>query len=253
MCNYYKIWVDKYGEVEAKRRQAKKTEKHRATQKAKMDSMTPEERSLKFGNSGVNNPMYGKTFYDVWLEKYGKDIADQKLEEWNIANNLANDIRVKRMTENNPSKLPGASERISAHRNKYYEDPNNREKQSAISSQLHQEGKLKPGYTKNFKHTNTIGETYIVQGSYELAFIKWLDANNMTYRCHADRITYTDDNVTRTYLPDFFVYEWDSYVDVKSTYWYEQQKSKFEKIFASNLDLKLKILLEHDLRDLSII
>jgi hypothetical protein len=31
-------------------------------------------------NSGENNNMYGKTFYDVWLKKYGKDIADEKMK-----------------------------------------------------------------------------------------------------------------------------------------------------------------------------
>lgn len=31
---------------------------------------------------GDKNPMYGKSFYDIWLEKYGKKIADLKMEEW---------------------------------------------------------------------------------------------------------------------------------------------------------------------------
>jgi len=31
--------------------------------------------------SGKNNPMYGKKVYDIWLEKYGKEIADEKLME----------------------------------------------------------------------------------------------------------------------------------------------------------------------------
>lgn len=32
--------------------------------------------------TGKNNPMYGKTFYGIWEEKYGKDIADEKLIEF---------------------------------------------------------------------------------------------------------------------------------------------------------------------------
>jgi len=28
--------------------------------------------------SGKNNPMYGKSVYDIWFKKYGKEIADQK-------------------------------------------------------------------------------------------------------------------------------------------------------------------------------
>lgn len=30
--------------------------------------------------SGKNNPMYGKTYYDVWVKKYGKEEADKKQE-----------------------------------------------------------------------------------------------------------------------------------------------------------------------------
>ena len=29
--------------------------------------------------SGEKNPMYGKSVYDTWIEKYGKDVADEKL------------------------------------------------------------------------------------------------------------------------------------------------------------------------------
>jgi len=32
--------------------------------------------------SGKKNPMFGKTFYDCWLVKYGKEIADQKQLEY---------------------------------------------------------------------------------------------------------------------------------------------------------------------------
>jgi len=39
---------------------------------------------LKKRNKGDGNPMYGRTPYDIWLEKYGKEIADQKQVEWKI-------------------------------------------------------------------------------------------------------------------------------------------------------------------------
>lgn len=31
---------------------------------------------------GEKNPMYGRSFYDIWVEKYGKEIADKKKEDW---------------------------------------------------------------------------------------------------------------------------------------------------------------------------
>jgi hypothetical protein len=35
------------------------------------------------GSIGKNNPMHGKNLHDVWVEKYGKEIADQKQLELN--------------------------------------------------------------------------------------------------------------------------------------------------------------------------
>jgi len=37
---------------------------------------------LREKNKGEGNPMFGRTPYDVWLEKYGKEVADQKQLEW---------------------------------------------------------------------------------------------------------------------------------------------------------------------------
>ena len=31
---------------------------------------------------GENNPMHGKSFYDVWLKKYGEDVANEKYNDW---------------------------------------------------------------------------------------------------------------------------------------------------------------------------
>jgi group I intron endonuclease len=40
------------------------------------------KRKLSETHKGKNNGMYGKTFYEVWIEKYGKEIADEKWEKW---------------------------------------------------------------------------------------------------------------------------------------------------------------------------
>jgi hypothetical protein len=33
---------------------------------------------------GENNPMFGRSMYDIWLEKYGKEEADRKHSEWKL-------------------------------------------------------------------------------------------------------------------------------------------------------------------------
>lgn len=44
-----------------------------------------EEMKKKAGESrkGENNNMFGKSLYDVWLKKYGKEIATEKINEYN--------------------------------------------------------------------------------------------------------------------------------------------------------------------------
>lgn len=40
------------------------------------------KENISIGISGENNPMYNKSVYDIWIKKYGKEIADQKLIEF---------------------------------------------------------------------------------------------------------------------------------------------------------------------------
>lgn len=41
-------------------------------------------------SKGNNNPMYGKSVYDVWVEKYGKKIADEKMVDYKKKQSLNN-------------------------------------------------------------------------------------------------------------------------------------------------------------------
>ena len=47
-------------------------------------------------SKGENNAMFGKSFYDIWLIKYGKDIADTKLNEYK--QNLVGKIWIRNMS-----------------------------------------------------------------------------------------------------------------------------------------------------------
>lgn len=39
------------------------------------------KQTMSKATSGKNNPMYGRSVYDVWVEKYGKERADKKYKE----------------------------------------------------------------------------------------------------------------------------------------------------------------------------
>jgi len=41
------------------------------------------KEKLRKKNKGINNPMFGKTFYEIWVKKYGKEEADKKMKEKN--------------------------------------------------------------------------------------------------------------------------------------------------------------------------
>jgi hypothetical protein len=101
----------------------------------------------------------------------------------------------------------------------------------------------------DYEHSD--GKIYKVQGTWELKFIKWLDNNNLKFRCHKDKIKYIDDdNKERWYYPDFFIYAWGKYVDIKSDYVYSKQKNKFKILFENNKNII--ILFKKDLEILNI-
>lgn len=58
--------------------------KGRATYVARgVNIYTPELREIRRKQmSGTGNSMYGRSFYDSWVEKYGTEVADQKLIEF---------------------------------------------------------------------------------------------------------------------------------------------------------------------------
>jgi hypothetical protein len=112
---------------------------------------------------------------------------------------------------------------------------------------------VKVGRSKWYHYEHSNGKIYKVQGKYEYHFIEWLDKNKMEFECHPKKLKYIDaKGEWHSYLPDFFVNEWDCYVEIKNKYHMTQQIEKFEMILKSNTNIKLKILLEKDLEELGI-
>lgn len=97
--------------------------------------------------------------------------------------------------------------------------------------------------------TDSSGIVHKVQGTYEYKFAEWLDLNNIRFKTHTGRIPYQNEGVDRYYYPDFWVGEWDSFVEIKSDYWWRVDKEKFRMIQASNPELKLKIFKNQDLKE----
>jgi hypothetical protein len=47
------------------------------------------KNKISYASDGINNHMFGKSFYDVWVEKYGENVANEKYEKWKNNCNLA--------------------------------------------------------------------------------------------------------------------------------------------------------------------
>jgi hypothetical protein len=78
-----KIWKNR-------RHTQESIEKMRESKKILNPKFQTEEFKNKISEltSGEKNPMYGKSFYEIWVEKLGKDKADDRLKE--LKNNLKN-------------------------------------------------------------------------------------------------------------------------------------------------------------------
>lgn len=152
--------------------------------------------------------------------------------------------------ENNGMKKPEAREKASISRKKLMSSGYNKN----VSTQMKKawaNGKyegVNVGQSKWHTYNHSNGNEYKVQGTWELAFIQWLDENNMKFECHKGRIPYELNGETKSYYPDFFVYEWDSYVDIKNNYHYSIQRDKFKALEKTKNSIK--VILQDELETL---
>lgn len=158
----------------------------------------------------------------------------------------------------NAMKRPEVRKKVSESRSELMKDPEFRKKFSQPSIDAWARGCYSVVNDVNCKtkwHTyiHSNGKEYKVQGTWELKFIEWLDTNNLTFQCHRGRIPYIDDNGTvRNYYPDFYIYEWDAYVDPKADHWYKIQYRKFELLKEQHPDKEIRVLTKRKLLELGI-
>jgi len=115
---------------------------------------------------GENNPMYGKSFYDIWVQKYGKVIADEKMLEYK-----------KKQSINN-----------SGEKNNMYGKP------SPINS-----GNGICGWYKDWFFRSLLELSYMIY-VIERFNLSWENGESEKYK-----IPYEIDGIHRNYFPDFVI------------------------------------------------
>jgi hypothetical protein len=102
------------------------------------------------------------------------------------------------------------------------------------------------GRCKKYSYNSPVAGDIKVDGTWELTFCQYADKKGLRWRRNKDRFAYVKpDGTNSTYCPDFFVEDWNSYIEVKG-YETDLDKAKWEQ-FPNNLTLivyKKKDILE---------
>lgn len=111
---------------------------------------------------------------------------------------------------------------------------------------------VQTGRCKWYDYTSKNGINYKLQGTWELAYAKWLDENNINFKSHIHRIPYIQNDIEHNYYPDFYLSDEKLYVEIKNIYHHSLNPEKFELIRAQNKDINIKLLFKKDLQKLGI-
>ena len=72
-------------------------------------------------------------------------------------------------------------------------------------------------FTKKYTHNSPIAGKVSLDGTWELRVAIFFDGSELNWRRNTKGFTYINPktNEKSTYIPDFFVYDWDTYIEVK--------------------------------------
>jgi hypothetical protein len=101
------------------------------------------------------------------------------------------------------------------------------------------------GIKKWFK-SKFAGKVYL-QSTWELAYAKYLDSNNIPWIRNTKRFPYVFENKSHYYVPDFYLVQTDEYIEIKG-YRIEADEAKWK-----NFPKKLTVLYHKELRELGIL
>jgi hypothetical protein len=185
--------------------------------------------------SGAGNPAFGKTYrskatHPDWVEKISKTSKERKINSGD-SNGMKNHDVAAKMSK--------------TRRNRITSDPNYRAKISKMLRKAWADGKydgVKTGRCRWYDHQTPDNDIVKLQGTWEVIFAKYLDKIGVKYIAHRGRIAYSDaKGIMRSYYPDFFVPETNTYYDVKGAFFDDIQREKISFIKKSNPNVRLEI------------
>lgn len=96
-------------------------------------------------------------------------------------------------------------------------------------------------------HTSWMGEIFCLRSSYEESYAKILDTQQVRYVVEHLRIKYfsVSENRYRIAIPDFYLPESNTIVEIKSLYWLRPEEMRNKRDAYLKLGYKFKLILEH--------
>lgn len=99
------------------------------------------------------------------------------------------------------------------------------------------------------------GKTYFLRSSFETEYANYLDRNHIKYDVEKIRIKYFDTqlNKERIAIPDFYLPEYNTLVEIKSSYTIDVQNLKDKFKSYEKLGYKVKLIYDHKETDINLI
>jgi hypothetical protein len=218
----------------------------------RMKNLYKNHPELKVQMSITNKEIYKNP---EMRQKISDAVINAHKEDPNIRKRISQSLKKSgaNVGDKNGMKQLEARLKVSKARKEIMKDPKERKACADRTRKAWEDGKfdgVRVGQCKWFAYQHSNGNIYKVQGTWELAFIKWIDENKLEFLCHRKWIPYILNGFKKNWYPDFWIKDWDSYVDVKCVYFYSQEK--FDAIRQSNPDIKIKVLFKEDLEKLGI-
>ena len=105
----------------------------------------------------------------------------------------------------------------------------------------------KAGRCNKYTYISEIAGTVSLDGTWELQTAQWLDENRLSWRRNTKKFPYYDDSgKLRNYTPDFWIEDWNSYLEVKG-YETALDRAKWRYFPYKLLVWKKKELLERNI------
>lgn len=102
-------------------------------------------------------------------------------------------------------------------------------------------------HVKYYKNVNIIGNEYSLRGGYELKISNWLNEKKILW-IKGNNFKYNINGVVKTYVPDFYLPEFDYYLETKG-YYPEKDQIKMKLVLEQN-DINLDIIFKDTIENL---